>query len=162
MDFSLPVLNGSLKLKIDKGKFLNIEPKAGRLFGLLNLQTLIRLVSLDLSVLFSKGYTFDKIEGSFTLESGNAYTNNLAVKGRSADIDVTGRTGLVDKDYDQLATITPRTLFGPIGAGLGAVIFIAGEVFESLPEKIDELLRYQYTIRGSWEAPVIEKYNSEY
>lgn len=162
MDFSLAGLTGSLNLKIDKGQFLNIEPKAGRLFGLLNLQTLIRLMSLDLSVLFSKGYTFDKIEGSFTLESGNAYTNNLAVKGRSADIDVTGRTGLVDKDYDQLATITPRALFGPIGAGMGAVMFIAGEVFESIPEKIDELLRYQYTIRGSWEAPVIEKYNSEY
>ena len=162
MDFSLASLTGSLNMKIEKGQFLNIEPKDGRLFGLLNLQTLIRLMSLDLSVLFSKGYTFDKIEGSFTLESGNAYTNNLAVKGRSADIDVTGRTGLVDKDYDQIATVTPRALFGPVGAGLGAVIFIAGEVFQSIPEKIDELLRYQYTVKGSWDAPVIKKYNSEY
>jgi uncharacterized protein (TIGR02099 family) len=162
MDFSLASLTGSLNMKIEKGQFLNIEPKAGRLFGLLNLQTLIRLMSLDLSVLFSKGYTFDKIEGSFTIESGNAYTNNLAVKGHSADIELTGRTGLVDKDYDQIATITPRALFGPIGVGLGAVIFIAGEVFESIPEKIDQLLRYQYTIKGGWEAPVIEKYNSEY
>jgi Predicted membrane protein len=83
------------------------------------------------------------------------------VKGHSADINVTGRTGLIDKDYDQIATVTPRTLFGPIGAGVEAVIFLTGDVFESLSEKIDKFLQYQYTIKGSWENPQIVKYESE-
>lgn len=170
MDFSLPKLNGNLEMTINKGKFLNIEPAAGRLFGLLSLQTLPRRLSLDFSDLFGKGFTFDRIEGSFTLESGNAYTNNLSMIGPSADIGITGRTGLIEKDYDQIVTVTPQVsdslplasaLFGPVGAGVGAVLFLAGEIFQFIPKQIDKLLRYQYTISGSWDEPVVEKYTEE-
>ncbi len=170
MDFSLAKINGTLEMSIEKGQFLNIEPTAGRLFGLLSIQTLPRRLSLDFSDLFGKGFSFDQIEGSFTLESGNAYTNNLSMTGPSATIGVTGRTGLIEKDYDQIVTVTPQisdslplasALFGPIGAGVGAVLFLAGELFQSIPEQIDKLLRYQYTIRGSWEDPMVEKYQGE-
>jgi uncharacterized protein (TIGR02099 family) len=170
MDFSLEKINGNLEMSIEKGTFLNIEPAAGRLFGLLSLQTLPRRLSLDFSDLFGKGFTFDSIEGSFTLESGNAYTNNLSMIGPSADIGITGRTGLIEKDYDQIVTVTPQVsdslplasaLFGPIGAGVGAVLFLAGELFQSIPKQIDKLLRYQYTIRGSWDDPLVEKYTGE-
>ena len=159
-----------MQLNIDKGRFLDIEPKAGRLFGLLSLQTLPRRLSLDFSDLFSKGLSFDEISGDFTIEDGNAYTNNLAMEGPSAEIVVTGRTGLSRKDYDQLVTVTPQVsdslpiasaLFGPIGLGIGAVLFLAGEMFDSIPRQIDKLLRYQYTITGSWDNPVIERINKK-
>jgi len=166
-DFSLANMDGTLLMNIEKGQFLDIEPAAGRLFGLLSLQTLPRRLSLDFSDLFSEGLTFDSIEGNFTIQSGNAYTNNLTLTGPSANIDVTGRTGLVEQDYDQLVTVTPQfadslpvasALFGPIGVGVGAVLFLAGEMFESIPEQLDKLWRYQYTIKGSWDDPVVEKY----
>ena len=169
-DFSFQKLNGEMQLSIDKGQFLDIEPKAGRLFGLLSIQTLPRRLSLDFSDLFSEGLSFDEILGDFTIEDGNAYTNNLAMKGPSAEIAVTGRTGLSRKDYDQLVTVTPQVadslpvasaLFGPIGIGVGAVLFLAGEIFDSIPKQIDKLLRYQYTITGSWDDPVIEKLNKK-
>ncbi len=169
-DFSLQKLDGGMQLNIDKGRFLDIEPKAGRLFGLLSLQTLPRRLSLDFSDLFSKGLSFDEISGDFTIEDGNAYTNNLAMEGPSAEIVVTGRTGLSRKDYDQLVTVTPQVsdslpiasaLFGPIGLGIGAVLFLAGEMFDSIPRQIDKLLRYQYTITGSWDNPVIERINKK-
>lgn len=167
MDFSLADINGDLTMKIEKGRVLDIEPSAGRLFGLLSLQTLPRRLSLDFSDLFGKGFTFDQIEGTFTIEAGNAYTNNLSMTGPSANIEITGRTGLIDKDYDQIVTVTPQVsdtlplasaLFGPIGVGVGAVIFLAGELFDTIPKQIDKILRYQYTISGSWDNPVVEKY----
>ena len=169
MDFSLADINGDLTMEIEKGRVLDIEPSAGRLFGLLSLQTLPRRLSLDFSDLFGKGFTFDQIGGTFTIEAGNAYTNNLSMTGPSANIEITGRTGLIDKDYDQIVTVTPQVsdtlplasaLFGPIGVGVGAVIFLAGELFDTIPKQIDKILRYQYTISGSWDNPVIEKYNS--
>jgi uncharacterized protein (TIGR02099 family) len=169
MDFSLANINGSLTMEIEKGRVLDIEPSAGRLFGLLSLQTLSRRLSLDFSDLFKKGFTFDQIEGTFTIESGNAYTNNLTMAGPSAKIDITGRTGLIEKDYDQIVTVTPQVsdslplasaLFGPIGVGVGAVIFLAGELFDTIPKQIDKLLRYQYTISGSWDNPVVEKFDT--
>ncbi|MFB3100176.1 MAG: AsmA-like C-terminal region-containing protein, partial [Gammaproteobacteria bacterium] len=119
---------------------------------------------------FGKGLAFDTIEGRFHIENGNAYTNNLAMTGPSVDINISGRTGLVDHDYDQIATVTPQitdslplasALFGPIGIGVGAVIFLASGIFKSLPDKIDTLLRKQYTITGAWDEPQVTKINKE-
>jgi len=153
-NFSFDILSGKINIEVDKGEFLDINPSAGRLFGLLSIQTLSRRLSLDFSDLFSEGLVFDQISGDFSLEKGNAYTNNLIMTGPSADITITGRTGLSEKDYDQVMTVTPQVansipvasaLFGPVGIGVGAVIFLAGEVFKSIPEQIDKFLRYQYT-----------------
>jgi len=166
VDFSLNNLDGTLDMEIRKGRFTDINPSTGRLFGLLSLQTLPRRLSLDFSDLFGKGLAFDNIEGHFIIENGNAYTNNLAMTGPSVNINISGRTGLVQQDYDQIATITPKitdslpvasALFGPIGIGVGAVIFLASEIFNSLPEKIDTLLRKQYTITGAWDDPQVIK-----
>jgi len=166
MDFSLSNLNGTLHMDISKGRFIEINPSAGRLFGLLSLQTLPRRLSLDFSDLFGKGLAFDSIEGRFNIENGNAYTNNLAMTGPSVDINISGRTGLVEQDYDQIATVTPQitdslpvasALFGPVGIGVGAVIFLASEIFQSLPDKINTILRKQYTITGAWDEPQVTK-----
>lgn len=166
MNFSIEKINGELDMQIEKGRFLDIDPSAGRLFGLLSIQTLPRRLSLDFSDLFNKGFAFDSISGNFNLEQGHAYTNNLELIGPAANIIVTGRTGLVNEDYDQVATITPKfsnslpvasALFGPIGVGVGAVIYLTGELFKSIPERIDEILRYQYSIKGSWDEPDIVK-----
>lgn len=168
VDFSLNNLNGTLHMEIEKGRFTEIDSNAGRLFGLLSLQTLPRRLSLDFSDLFGKGLAFDSIEGHFSIENGNAYTNNLAMTGPSVNINISGRTGLVEQDYDQIATITPKfsdslpvasALFGPVGVGVGAVIFLAGEIFQSLPDKIDTMLSKQYSIKGAWNDPHVTKIN---
>ena len=165
-EFSWAKLNGSLHMQVSKGHLLDIEPKAGRLFGLLSFQSLPRRLSLDFSDLFGKGMAFDKIEGTFNIDDGNAYTNDLQLSGPSAEVTVAGRTGLVVQDYDQVVTVTPQVtetlpvagaIFGPVGIGVGAVIYLAGEMFNSVTQGIDDLLRYQYTVTGSWDDPVIEK-----
>jgi uncharacterized protein (TIGR02099 family) len=166
MSFSMEDIEGELDMKIDKGSFLDINPSAGRLFGLLSLQTLPRRLTLDFTDLFEEGFAFDSIDGNFSIQQGHAYTNDLEMNGPSANIIVSGRTGLATEDYDQIATVTPKissnlpvasALFGPIGVGVGAVIYLAGELFESIPKKIDKILSAQYTITGSWDSPNIEK-----
>jgi len=170
MNFALDKIDGVLDMKIENGQFLDIEPAAGRLFGLLSLQMLPRRLTLDFTDLFEEGFAFDSIEGNFNLEQGHAYTNNLEMTGPSADIIVSGRTGLSTEDYDQVATVTPKissglpvasALFGPVGVGVGAVIYVASELFEAIPDKIDQILKAQYTITGSWDNPNIEKIKNE-
>lgn len=169
-EFALAKLNGSLDMRVSKGQLLDVDPKAGRLFGLLSIQTLPRRLMLDFSDLFGKGLAFDAIEGSFQIEDGNAYTNDLYMEGPSASVTVTGRTGLADQDYDQIVTVMPRVagtlpvagaLFGPVGIGVGAVLYLAGRVFDNVNDGFDSLLRYQYTVTGSWDDPVIEKLESQ-
>ena len=168
MDFSVANLNGKLNMEIAEGQFLDIEPKAGRLFGLLSIQALPRRLSLDFADFFDKGFAFDSIKGNFSIEKGQAYTNDLQMLGPAGDITISGRTGLETEDYDQIATVVPKVsdslpvasaLFGPVGVGVGAVIYFAGELFDSIPSNIDKILTQQYSIKGSWEDPEIEKIN---
>ncbi len=168
MNYKISNLNGNLSMNIEKGQFLDIEPKAGRLFGLLSIQALPRRLSLDFADFFDKGFAFDNIKGNFNIENGQAYTNNLQMIGPAGDIMISGRTGLDTEDYDQIATVVPKfsdslpvasALFGPVGVGVGAVIYFAGELFESIPSNIDKILSQQYSIKGRWSDPEIEKIN---
>ncbi|MEM7540093.1 MAG: AsmA-like C-terminal region-containing protein [Pseudomonadota bacterium] len=165
-DFKLNKLNGQLDLNVAAGKLLDIEPGSGRLFGLLSVQSLPRRLSLDFDDLFNKGFAFDTIEGKFLLEDGNAYTDSLVVAGPAARVDVSGRTGLAQQDYDQHVVVTPAlsdsfpvasALFGPVGVGVGAAVYLGQKVFKSIPEQVDRVLSKEYTVTGSWEDPVIEK-----
>ena len=164
--FNLKSLSGNLDLKIVDGRFKDIEPGAGRIFGLLSVQSLPRRLSLDFKDLFKKGFSFDKIEGSFAINGGNAHTDSLVMNGPSAKIEISGRTGLVAKDYDQKATVSPAlsnsipvasALFGPVGIGAGAVYYIGQKVFKSIPERVDNFLKQEYSIEGSWKNPKIER-----
>lgn len=168
-EFALAKLNGTLDMRVAKGQLLDVNPKAGRLFGLLSIQSLPRRLMLDFTDLFGKGMAFDAIEGTFQIENGNAYTNDLYMESPSASVAITGRTGLAEQDYDQVVTVMPRlagtlpvagALFGPVGIGVGAVLYLAGRVFDHAHDGFDSLIRYQYTVTGSWEDPVIEKFET--
>ena len=165
-EFKLASLTGTLGLHVEEGRLLSVEPGSGRLFGLLSLQELPRRLSLDFADLFAKGFAFDRIEGWFKLEQGNAYTNSLYMEGPSAKVEVSGRTGLLAQDYDQRAYVTPAlsaslpiagALFGPAGVGVGAALYLGQQVFKEVPAQVDRFLRREYTITGSWREPQVEK-----
>ena len=161
LQFAVAKLNGSMKIKINKGQLLDISPGAGRIFGLLSLQALPRRLTLDFSDLFKKGFSFDQIKGNFQLSQGDAYTTDLYLDGPAARIDVSGRAGLVKYDYDQLITVTPDLTGGlPLAGALlggpiaGGVVFALDKILRST---IDDITRYQYTVTGSWDDPQVER-----
>lgn len=159
-NFSFNNLNGTLNINLTEGQLLDIEPKVGRLFGLLSLQALPKRLFLDFSDLIGVGLAFDYIKGDFNIENGNAHTNNLSMSGSSVDINISGNTDLVKQNYDQVVTVTPKVssglptigaLFGPVGIGIGLAMSISGG--------FDNLLSAQYTIIGSWDDPEVIKIN---
>jgi len=159
--FAVKKLNGLLQIKIDKGQLLDVSPGAGRVFGLLSLQALPRRLTLDFSDLFKKGFSFDRIKGNFQLDQGDAYTTDLYLDGPAARLDVSGRTGLVVRDYDQLITVTPDLTGGlPLAGALVGGPIAGGVVFaldKLLRPAIDDITRYQYTVTGSWDDPQVVK-----
>jgi len=165
LDFSRDVSIGQLTLDVGKGRLIEVEPgAAGRIFGLLSVATIPRRLSLDFTDLFGKGFSFDAINGSFGLEQGIAYTDDLSMKGQSATIDVVGSADLVEQTYDQTIKIIPNVSStlpfagavagGPIGlaVGTGILIFdkIAGELFG---QEIVNLISYSYKLNGPWDDP---------
>jgi uncharacterized protein (TIGR02099 family) len=167
-DFSPPAVEGKLRIKIENGQLLDVEPgAAGRVLGLISLSKLPRRLKLDFSDLYEEGFSFDRIKGSFTLDGGNAYTNDLYVDGPAAKIEISGRIGLADQDYDQLVTVTPYmktglSLAGTLAAGpaVGAVVIVAETLLEGKLGPLSRIGRKQYSVTGPWADPVIEKLGS--
>ncbi len=159
-DFDLANLGGELDVRIIRGRILEVEPGAGRIFGLLSLQALPRRLQLDFGDLFRSGLSFDSIEGKFNLDEGDARTDNLLIKGPTADILIKGRTGVAAQDYDQVITVVPEVgstlpLVGALaGGGAGAAAaFVLQNIFD---RAIDEITQFHYSVTGSWDEPVVE------
>jgi uncharacterized protein (TIGR02099 family) len=150
---------GAITLNVSEGRILEVEPGAGRFFGLLSLSEIPRRLSLDFSDFFRSGLSFNSITGTFGIDKGNAYTSNLVIKSPAADIAVTGRTGLRAKDYDQQLAVTAHTgatlpivgalAAGPVGAAAGLVLQGV------LGRPMGKALGSTYRVTGSWEKPQV-------
>ncbi|MBB5208559.1 YhdP family protein [Chiayiivirga flava] len=158
--FDFERLDGRLSTTVGKGRVLEVEPGAGRLFGLLSLTEIPRRLALDFSDFFKSGLAFNQISGSFVLDGGNAYTEDLRIDGPAAEIQVRGRTGLKAKDYDQTMEVLPKAssmlpaigalAAGPAGAAIGAVAQAV------LQRPLKQMTRKYYRVQGTWAEPVIE------
>jgi uncharacterized protein (TIGR02099 family) len=158
--FELERLDGTLTLNVGQGRFLDVEPGAGRILGLFSVTEITRRLSLDFRDFFETGLGFNTVTGSFVLDGGNAYTEDLDIDSPSATIRIRGRTGLKTLDYDQTVEVLPRTggvlpvvgaiAGGPAGAALGAV---AQSV---LQQPLGQMTRTLYRLSGSWSEPSTE------
>jgi uncharacterized protein (TIGR02099 family) len=157
--FALANIDGTLAVDIGKGRIPEVRPGMGRLFGLMSVAELPRRLSLDFGDVFGKGFGFDSIKGHFRFADGNAFTDDLAVKGSAADISVTGRTGLRARDYDQQVRVVPHignslpvvgaVVAGPVGAAAGLA------VQGLLGKGLNKAASARYRISGFWDKPDI-------
>ena len=99
-------LNGSVQARLGDGQLEDVEPGAGRVFGLMSFVALPRRLSLDFSDVFDSGLSFDRITGSFRLVNGEAFTCDLTLISPAADVGIVGRAGLVGRDYTQTALVS--------------------------------------------------------
>lgn len=158
--FELERLDGTLRLNVTDGRFLDLEPGAGRILGLFSATEITRRLALDFRDFFETGLAFKSVTGSFTLDGGDAFTEDLDINSPSANISIRGRTGLKALDYDQTVEVLPRTggvltvvgalAGGPAGAALGAV---AQSV---LQKPLGQMSRTLYRLTGSWDEPNTE------
>lgn len=157
---SLVTMDGTLSIQVNDGRIPEAaSPGVGRLLGLVSLAELPRRLTLDFGDVFGKGLAFDSITGDFRLADGNATTENLVIAGPSANIRVTGRTGLRARDYDQQMLVVPHVgnslplvgavVGGPIGAAAGFAV--QGLVGKGL----NQAASARYRVTGSWDDPVM-------
>ena len=99
-------LSGRLEISAAKGQLTSVEPGAGRVFGLMSLAHLPRRLALDFNDLTGEGLSFDTLRGTFQLTDGDAYTDNLTLRGSAAEIGIAGHTSLRNRTYDQTAVVT--------------------------------------------------------
>lgn len=163
-DWSLAGTTGDLTMRMVKGRLVKVSPGAGRILGVLDLRSLTRYLTLDLSSIFGKGMTFDNIRGNFDFSQGNAFTRDLEIRAPGADMDVNGRIGLIARDLDLDMRVTPRlgeelAIGGAIvgGPAVGAAVAV---IHKLVQKPFEKNTRIRYTVRGSWDDPAVERVGS--
>jgi uncharacterized protein YhdP len=157
--------SGTLELQVDEGQLLNVEPGAGRVLGLLSIAALPRRLGLDFRDLTDKGLVFDSVHADFTVTNGEARTQNLLLRGPTAEVGIVGRMGLGARDYDQTAVVTGNVsgalpVAAAVAAGpvVGAALLLFSQVFK---EPLKGVARAYYHIGGSWDDPQVERIDAD-
>lgn len=158
-------LNGRMRIRLGEGQLDDVEPGAGRVFGLMSIVALPRRLSLDFRDVFAKGFSFDEITGEFRIVDGNTITCDLTLKGPAADIGIVGQAGLVSRNYQQTAIVSASVgdtlpFVGAMVAGpqVAAALLIFSRIFK---KPLQDMGQIYYSIEGSWDEPVIETTDAE-
>ena len=164
IDF-METLDGDVHVRFGSGQLNEVEPGAGRVFGLMSVVALPRRLSLDFGDVFNRGFGFDKIEGAFRIDDGDAFTCNLSLEGPAAAIAIVGRADLVDREYEQTAIVSANVgntlpVVGALVAGpqVAAALLLFSQIFK---KPLQDIGQVYYSVSGSWDEPAVETSNAE-
>lgn len=158
---AVAVLDGTLRIRIERGQFLKVDPGAARLLGVLSLQALPRRLLFDFRDFFSEGFAFDFVRGNVQLAGGVARTNNLQMKGVAAAVLMSGQADLAQETQDLQVVIVPEINAGTasliaawINPAVGLTTFLAQAM---LRRPAIAAATQEYHVTGSWAQPLVEK-----
>ena len=158
-EFSYAILNGTLQLDTDKGRFLKMNQGAGKLLSILSLQDLPKHISLGFTDVFSEGFQFDRISGSAVIKGGVIETQDFHIVGSSAKVNMKGTVDLKNETQNLSVRIFPSigdsvSLIGliaispPVGIGL-----LLGNTLLGNP--LDKIVAFEYKVSGTWNDPSV-------
>ncbi len=161
LDFDLPSLAGQMQVALDAGQFLNAEPGAARLLGILSLQSLPRRLLLDFRDVFEAGFAFDSVVGEVNVAKGVARTRNLRMRGVQATVFLDGAADLQRETQELQVLIVPE-----INAGAASLAYAAVNPIIGLGTFVAQLVlrrplmlagTREFHVSGSWAAPKVER-----
>ncbi|MEJ2742043.1 MAG: DUF3971 domain-containing protein [Gammaproteobacteria bacterium] len=160
-DYDVLQAEGKLATSINSGTLLNINSTAStvRVIGLLNFEMLTRRMQLDFSDVLNKGMQFNVLSGKFDLGDGLLVTDDLKLRGASAQFDIAGRINLRAHTIDQAMRVTlpvTRNLVLPAAATGGLPAAATAYVIEkALGSQLDKLTTMRFHVTGDWDDPQI-------
>ena len=154
-------MTGQVKVAIDSGQFLKASPGAARLLGVLSLQSLPRRLLLDFRDLFQEGFAFDNVTGDVRIGQGQAFTNNLRMRGVAAAVLMEGSADLERETEDLRVLVVPEInagtaslAFAVINPAVGLGTFLA-QYFLSKP--LIAASTREFRVTGPWDDPKVER-----
>ena len=159
-DFDVASLSGQLKLEARNGQFKKLEPGAGRLLGILSLQSVLRRITFDFKDIFGEGFAFDSIRGQASVARGVLETNDFTVAAPSAKVQMAGTVDLGKETEDLKVRVQPAvgetvaTGALLVHPAVGAGVWLFNKMFGT---PLDKALAFDYAVTGSWSDPKVEK-----
>jgi len=156
-----PSLQGKLQLALDAGQFLKADAGAGRLLGVLSLQSLPRRFTLDFRDLFQEGFAFDSVNGDVLIDRGVATTRDFRMRSVTAAVLMEGHADLKAETQDLDVIIVPEInagaaslAYAAINPAIGIGTFLA-QLFLRSP--LTEAGTRELHVTGSWADPKVEQ-----
>lgn len=154
--FAYSKLNGTVRLKVGKGRFLKVDPGAGKLLSVLSLQR----IPFDFTDVFSEGFQFESITGNAQVVNGLILTSDMKLTGAAAKATLSGQVDLNRETQDLKVHILPTVgdnvslLSFAAGPAVGVGVLLANKI---LNDPLDKLASFEYNVSGSWADPKVEK-----
>jgi uncharacterized protein (TIGR02099 family) len=157
-----PTLSGQLKLNTSKGQFLKASAGAGRLLGVLSLQSLPRRITLDFRDVFSEGFAFDSVTATAQLKAGVLSTRDFRMRGASANVLIEGSTDVGRETQDLRVLVLPEINAGSASLAyallanpaIGLGTFLAQLL---LRDPLAKAFSFEYDITGTWSDPQVKR-----
>ena len=153
-------MSGTAQLALDGGQILKVEPGAGRLLGVLSLQSLPRRLTLDFRDVFQEGFAFDNVSGDLALAEGIARTRNLRIRGPQAAVLVEGQADLKRETQDLRLVVVPEInagtaslAYAAINPAIGLGTFLAQYL---LRRPLQQASTREFHVTGPWDHPAVE------
>jgi uncharacterized protein (TIGR02099 family) len=165
--FDYPTLSGAFSLQAGRGQFTKLDPGAGKLLGVLSLQSLQRRLMLDFRDLFGEGFAFDEITGDVRIQNGIMKSDNLRIVGPAARVAISGEADIA-KETQQLKVRVQPTLSAGVSVGAAVLLFAnpivgaavaAGSLLAQkvMQDPIEQMFSYEYVVTGGWSDPHVER-----
>jgi uncharacterized protein (TIGR02099 family) len=160
-EFALSRLSGSFRIEARRGQFAKIEPGAGKLLGLLSLQSLPRRATFDFRDVFSEGFAFERIHADVKVARGILLTDNFEISGPAAFVTLAGEVSLPQETQSLTLHVVPEvsegvalaaTLIGTPVLGLSTLV-----VSKLLNNPFGKVVAYEYLVTGSWDNPTVTR-----
>ncbi|GAB5606078.1 YhdP family protein [Sideroxyarcus sp. TK5] len=156
----IPSLNGSLQLTTGKGRFLQVDPGAAKLLGVLSLQSIPKRISLDFTDVFTPGFEFSSIKGEAVIQNGLLKTDEFVMSGSAAKVTLQGEVDLARETQELNVRVLPAIgdnvslLSFAAGPAVGVVVLLTNKL---LRDPLDKLVSFDYNVSGSWADPKVER-----
>ncbi len=160
--FAMARYSGSMQPRLRKGQFVEIDGSAQalRVFGVLNFNSIGRRLRLDFSDLFSKGLSYDRLDGNLQASAGVFTTREpITVSGPSSNLELDGKLDMARDEIDAKLLVTlPISNNLPLAAlivgapAIGGALFVADKL---LGDRVARFASVQYDVKGPWQSPKI-------
>jgi len=161
----LATMSGQLALTASKGRFVKIDPGIGKLLSVISLQTLPKVVTLDLRDIFGQGFAFEQIAAKIDISRGVARTQNFEMDGPAARVQMSGEVNLASETQQLDVHIYP-SLSESVALGTAlvnpAVALGALVLQKALKDPIGQMLGFNYSVAGTWTTPTVTKKKREH
>jgi len=160
LSLDYPSLTGRLQMALDAGQFLKVDAGAGRLLGVLSLQSLPRRLTLDFRDLFQEGFAFDNITGDVQVDHGLARTNNLRMRSVTTAVLMEGSADLQAETQDLRVIVVPELNAGTASLAYAAINPVVGlgtflaQMFLRRP--LMQAGTREFHVHGPWADPKVE------